>query len=101
MAAHLTALEAAALSSPLLVLRPICSAHATSLLWLLRGEALARATPRLVLPLKEIALAAVPVLGAPEKRPAVQVPSVSANGEQTVQWNGVVASPEDAHMAQA
>ena len=73
MAAHLTALEAAALSPPLLALRPICSAHATSPLWLLRGEALARTAARLVLPLEEVALAAVPVLGALEKHAAVQV----------------------------
>lgn len=72
MAADLTALEAAALSPPLLVLRPMRSAQATSLLWLLRGEALARAAARLVLPLEESALAAVPVLGALEKHPAMQ-----------------------------
>ena len=73
MAAHLTALEAAALSPSLLALRPKSSAHATSPLWLLRGEALARAAARLVLPLEEVALAAVPVLGALEKHPAMQV----------------------------
>ena len=66
---HLAALEAAP-SRPLAFRGGRMSGPCGRPPLLLRREGLLRAAARLILPLEEVALAAVPVLGAPEEHPA-------------------------------
>jgi len=69
---YLTTLEAVPLRGSLFGSRCIaipCRWSCIATVLLLRGEGLLCAAPWLVLPLKKVALASIPVLGAPEKYP--------------------------------